>query len=305
MRPVGLYPDRGHHSPASDLRRPEPLVPRVGGDAIDVVVGAGSGMGAAVAEALTRDTARPLVLADCDLAAAQATAGALASADSPAEVRTFECDITAPDAVAELVAGVPRLGSLVVTAGLSPTMADGERIFEVNLVAMACLLEAFEPAIGEGTAAVCFASMAAHLLPDDPDVHAALDEPLDPQLLDRLRATGYDPSEPATAYMLSKHGVVRLARRLAVPWGRRGARVNSLCPGIIDTPMGRRELGAQSTMQAMIDASAAGRSGSAAEVAAVAAFLCSPAASFLTGTDVLVDGGAVAALLTGGGGDDW
>lgn len=276
-------------------------MPREDGDAIDVVVGAGSGMGAAVAEALTRDTPRPLVLADCDLGAAQATARALESAHSATEVRILECDITVPDAVAALAAGVPRLGSLVVTAGLSPTMADGERILEVNLVAMACLLDAFEPVIGEGTAAVCFASMAGHLLPDDPAVHAALDEPLAPELVERLRVTGYDPSDPGTAYMLSKHGVVRLVRRLAVPWGRRGARVNSLCPGIVDTPMGRRELAGQPTMQDMIDASAAGRAGEASEVAAVAAFLCSPAASFVTGTDVLVDGGAIAALTSGGG----
>jgi NAD(P)-dependent dehydrogenase (short-subunit alcohol dehydrogenase family) len=83
-----------------------------------------------------------------------------------------------------------------------------------------------------------------------------------------------------------------LARKTAPAWSKRGARIISLSPGIIDTPMGRQELSQQPMMQGMIDA--VGRMGTAEEVAAVAAFLVSPAASFVTGTDVLVDGGSVA-----------
>jgi NAD(P)-dependent dehydrogenase (short-subunit alcohol dehydrogenase family) len=265
------------------------------GGVVDVVVGAASGMGAAVAEALVRAAQRPIVLADRDVPALRSVVEATSSGTAT-EVRAVECDLTAPDTVADLAAGVPRLGSLIVTAGLSPTMADGERILAVNLVGMARLLDAFDPAVGEGSAVVCFASMAGHLVPPDANLDAALDEPLAPDLLDRLREAGVDPSEPGTAYGLSKRGVMRLVRRRSLAWGRRGGRINSISPGIIDTPMGRQELAQQPMMQPMIDASALGRAAAASEVASVAVFLCSTEASFVTGTDVLVDGGAMAAF---------
>jgi NAD(P)-dependent dehydrogenase (short-subunit alcohol dehydrogenase family) len=265
------------------------------GGAVDLVVGAGSGMGAAVAETFAREAHRPLLLADRDVAAARETAAAV-SVGRARDVRAVECDLSVPDAVATLAREVPRLGALVVTAGLSPTMAAGERILDVNLVGTARLLAALDAAVADGTAAVCFASMAAHLAPGDAAVDAVIDRPLEPDLIDRLRDAGVDPSDPGTAYAVSKRGVVRLVRHLARPWGRRGARINSISPGIIDTPMGRQELAQQPVMRDLIEASALGRTATAGEVAAVAVFLCSPAASFVTGTDVLVDGGAVAGL---------
>ncbi|MGW5517539.1 SDR family oxidoreductase [Nocardia africana] len=83
-------------------------------------------------------------------------------------------------------------------------------------------------------------------------------------------------------------------------WGMRGARVNSISPGVISTPMGRQELSGQSgaAMRAMIEASGTARVGTPADIAAAAAFLLGPEASFITGTDLLVDGGAVAAART-------
>jgi NAD(P)-dependent dehydrogenase (short-subunit alcohol dehydrogenase family) len=253
---------------------------------VDVVVGAGSGMGAAVAAALARR--RPLVLADRDGSAAQRTAAALGG-----EVQAVTCDITDARDLNSLSRLVPDLGSLVVTAGLSPTMAGGERILRVNLVGMANLLQALDHAVGTGTAAVCFASIAGHgPLPPD-EVIAALDDPFAPDLPRRLRDAGAEPDEPGSAYGLSKLGVIRLVRRLASSWGRRGGRILSLSPGIVDTPMGRQELDQQPVMQPMIDL--VGRMGRPEELASVAAFLVSEDASFMNGCDVLVDGGVVAA----------
>jgi NAD(P)-dependent dehydrogenase (short-subunit alcohol dehydrogenase family) len=253
--------------------------------AIDVVIGAGSGMGLAVAEAIAGE--RPLLLADLDVAAVEALARRLPHATAAG------CDVTDATAVAELAGQVPMLGALVVTAGLSPTMAPGRRIVEVNIVGMARVLSAFEPAVGPGSVAVCFASLAAHAVPPLPDeLLAVLDDPLGPDYVDRLLAAGLPVDDPGAAYALSKHAVLRAVRARSGAWGARGGRILSVSPGIIDTPMGRQEYSRQPAMPGMVVGSPLGRQGTAEEVAAVVAFLCSDAASFMTGSDVLVDGGA-------------
>jgi len=242
-------------------------------------------MGAAVAAALGGD--RPLVLADANISGAERVGSQLKR-----KAEWVKCDVTNPDDRDALAERVPALGSLVITAGLSPTMAPGERILEVNLIGMTQLLGRLDAAVGTGTAAVCFASIAGHGVEVSNEVAAILDDPLNPDLIDRLRAQGVDPSNAGTAYGLSKLGVIRLVRRLAQTWAPRGARILSLSPGIIDTPMGNQELQQQAGMQPMIDL--VGRMGSAAELASVAAFLVSEGASFMNGCDVLVDGGFMA-----------
>jgi NAD(P)-dependent dehydrogenase (short-subunit alcohol dehydrogenase family) len=149
-----------------------------------------------------------------------------------------------------------------------------------------------------GTAAVCFASMAALLVRDAaPEVDAVLDEPLAPGFLDELHAAaGPGLEEPGTAYAWAKRGVQRLVGRTAIDWGRRGGRICSISPGMIDTPMGRQEFAAQPVMAVLLEQTPLGREGTADEVAAVASFLLSDEASFVTGVDVLVDGGACAAV---------
>jgi NAD(P)-dependent dehydrogenase (short-subunit alcohol dehydrogenase family) len=91
--------------------------------------------------------------------------------------------------------------------------------------------------------------------------------------------------------------VIRLAEREAVPWGALGGRVVSLSPGIIDTGMGQQEFAAQPMMAVMVEKTPLGRMGTDDEIASVVEFLCSDAASFITGSDILVDGGSTAAML--------
>ncbi len=158
------------------------------------------------------------------------------------------------------------------------------------------------PLIKSGSAAVCFASIAGHMIPTaiDPGTDALLDRPLAPDFLDRL--AGVDPAVLEAAYSWAKRGVIRLVGREAMPWGRLGARICSISPGTIDTPMGRQEAAAQPFMATMLEHTPVGREGRPEEIAEVVAFLLSPGASYVTGCDLIVDGGVVPTLTAEFGG---
>jgi NAD(P)-dependent dehydrogenase (short-subunit alcohol dehydrogenase family) len=126
----------------------------------------------------------------------------------------------------------------------------------------------------------------------DPAVLAVLDEPLADDLPGRLRAAGLDVDDTVAAYAGSKRGVSRLCKRWAAVWGPRGGRTVAIAPGLIDTPMGQRELDRDGGSRELRDGSALGRAGRPEEINSVVDFVCSPAASFLTGTTLVVDGGS-------------
>jgi NAD(P)-dependent dehydrogenase (short-subunit alcohol dehydrogenase family) len=249
---------------------------------VAVVTGAGSGMGRSCVDQV-RTHAGVVLAVDLDVPSVEGTVG-------------VACDVADPDAVAALVERVAATGSfgaLVHAAGISPTMGDARRVLEVDLVGTQLLLHAFDELVVEGSAAVCFSSSAAYALGPfmTPELEALVADPLAAGFVDRaVEATGGDSG---FAYALAKVGVVRAAARAAVTWGRRGGRANSLAPGLIDTPMGRRELERQPAMATMLGQTPLGRLGRPDEVAAVAGFLVSGAASFVNGIDVLVDGGQV------------
>ncbi len=262
-----------------------------------LITGATGGMGLACARRLGA-AGDSLILVDLGQAQLDALRAELAG--DAISAQGLVCDVASPDQLAKLAAVVGDGGGVDVIvnfAGLSPTMADWRRIMDVNYVGTARLLDALEPQVRPGGVAVCIGSNSSYLLEGIPAVSEVLRDALAPDLLDRLAVLDeVEEWSPALAYALSKRGVRELVSRLAAPWGQRGARVVSLSPGITDTPMGRQEYEHQPAMHEMAKLTPAGRDGTPDDIAAVVEFLCSPEGAYISGSDVLVDGGQTAAL---------
>jgi NAD(P)-dependent dehydrogenase (short-subunit alcohol dehydrogenase family) len=262
------------------------------------VIGVG-GMGQAIARRL--GAGKTVLLADNNEKALATVAESLAADGHHVESRRV--DVSSPESVralAEFAASLGNVTQVAHTAGLSPAQASAEAILAVDLLGVALVLQEFGAVIAPGGAGVVIASMAGHLFPPltAEQEHALAHSPASELLgLEFVR----NLTEPGYAYGIAKQANHIRVRAASAHWGRRGARINSISPGIISTPMGRQELASPvgDGMRAMITMSASGRIGTADDIAAATAFLLGPDATFITGTDLLVDGGVIAAAKAG------
>ena len=267
-----------------------------GSDAVVVVTGAG-GMGCAVAHRIGIGTT--VILADCDEQLLETAAAALTKTGF--NVVSLVVDVSRKDSVEALAADAAARGSVtavVHTAGVSPVQAPVEAIMRVDLLGTALMLDAFGDVISRGGAGVFISSMAGTMASLDPDVELRLATTPTDQLLELGELSADAISDSGTAYAVAKRANQVRVRAASLSWGKRGARVNSLSPGIISTPMGAAELDGPhgEIMRAMIEASGTGRIGTPDDIAGAVDFLIGNDAGFITGTDLLVDGGVIAAL---------
>jgi NAD(P)-dependent dehydrogenase (short-subunit alcohol dehydrogenase family) len=264
------------------------------------VIGAGS-IGQAIARRVS--SGKHVLLAD--LRPENAAAAAKVLGEAGFEVSTAVVDISSRESIRSLVDAATAIGDVtgvVHAAGVSPSQAPPEVVLKVDLYGTAVILEEFGNVIAPGGSCVVIASMSGHRLPaltaeqDRLLATTPADKLLELEMLQPDKVT-----DPLNAYQISKRGNALRVKAEAVRWGERGARVNTMSPGIVITPLAKDELTGPrgEGYRRMIDLSPVGRAGTPDEIAALAALLMSAEGAFITGSDFLIDGGVTASYFYG------
>jgi len=261
-----------------------------------VVIGV-RGFGINCARRLGR--ARRLLIGDFDAAVLKAKASELAA--DGYDVDSSLIDVSDPasvEAFADRASGLGNLDCLLNTAGLTPRMADAERILDVNMLGTIRVMDAFLPLVGNGSVGIFIASNAAYYTPVPTEVERAFAvAPASELIAIAKRVEGWETG--MGAYWLAKRCNQLRVQALAPAWGMRGGRILSVSPGIIATPGIAFERNAGSPVDDAIAAQPIRRLGLSEEIATCVEWLASRDAAYVTGTDLLIDGGMVAALRWG------
>lgn len=267
---------------------------------IIVVIGAGS-----IGQAIARRVGAGKHIILSDLRQDNADAAAKTLHDAGFEVSTATVDVSSRASVHALVETATALGEVwgvIHAAGVSPSQASPETILKVDLYGTALVLEEFGNVVAAGGSGVVISSQSGHRLPPlSVEQNAALATTPVEELLQLPFLQLDQVKDSLHAYQLSKRGNSLRVMAEAVRWGKRGARVNTISPGIIITPLANDELKGPrgDGYRRMIDVSAAGRAGTPDEVGTVGALLMGPDGAFITGSDFLMDGGVTAAYWYG------
>ena len=265
-----------------------------------VLIGAGA-IGIAIAKRVS--AGKHILISDIKIENAEVAAKTLT--DAGFEVSTTVVNVASRESIEALVSKAVSIGKvvgLIHAAGVSPSQASPETILKVDLYGTALVLEAFGNVIEQGGTGVVISSQSGHRLPalTMEEDKALATTPVE-ELLSLPLVNLKNVKDSLHAYQLSKRGNSLRVRAEAVRWGKRGARINAISPGIIITPLAQDELNGPrgESYRKMISASAVGRAGKPDEIGELAALLMSEAGAFITGSDILMDGGVTAAYFYG------
>jgi NAD(P)-dependent dehydrogenase (short-subunit alcohol dehydrogenase family) len=265
-----------------------------------VVIGAGS-IGQAIARRVS--AGKHIVLADLRQDSADAAAETLSEAGFAVSTTKVEVSSRASvQALVEMATSLGKVAGVIHAAGVSPSQASPETILKVDLYGTALVLEAFGQVIARGGAGVVIASQSGHRLPPlSAEQNAALAMTPVEELLNLPMLQPDRVKDSLHAYQISKRGNSLRVMAEAVRWGKRGARINAISPGIIVTPLAKDELAGPrgAGYRRMINTCPAGRAGTPDEVGNVGALLMGSDGAFITGSDFLMDGGVTAAYWFG------
>ena len=264
------------------------------------LLGAGS-MGMAIAERVAQN--RIVLLGDINEKALETSRQKLEY--SGYHVETMRVDASDKDSIYAFAKKAKELGNVkyyIHTAGASPNQTNPQHMIKLDLIGSAYALDAFGEVMAKGGAGILISSQTGYMLPQpltNEEEYALTMTPADElSQLPMLQPNVIVNS--GIAYVMSKRANQLRVRKAAIDWGKRGARINTISPGVVVTPLAYDEFRAAGEgYQKMIEASAMHRVGNPAEIANAAQFLLSDQASFITGTDLLVDGGTIAAIKTG------
>lgn len=246
---------------------------------------------------------KKIVIGDKNIVHAQAAAEVLNNAGF--DTVAMEADLSSRESILSLISEARKYGNirhLVNSAGVSPSQASIETILKVDLYGTAVLLEEVGNVIVEGGTGVTISSQSGHRMPAlTPDEDRLLATTPTEELLSLEMLRPENIRDTLHAYQMAKRCNVKRVMSEAVKWGERGARINSISPGIIVTPLAMDEFNGPrgDFYKNMFAKCPAGRPGTADEVAHVAELLLSDQGAFITGSDFLIDGGATASYFYG------